>query len=432
MSKSQGPTAKTTADGDSNASAEKGTNNTAKTTPSSNKVSKSQTKVRDENRDDWENGSRKEGAVDERDSSSQNNSDRAEPTSSKRSQTKPSPSRKNKGASGASPHPSPHPSPPQRPFMPEGYPSYHQPPPGRGPYGGPHGMHGGPGPGPGGPGPRGPPPSSAPFPPPPPHYYGGGPPDHYRGPPPPPHYHHQMPPMPHPGQPGHYGGPGGHYCPPPNMAGRPGPPPPSYPPYGAPYPPGPPPPMGYHGGPPPNFHHQGNPPSHMPSLASDSNSISSSKSRGSDRRSTKSSSSSGTRKKRTIDGIHHQKEKNLPSAYSFRRSNSTASTSSTVTAGNNTGIEAHQMSNDSPRKRDQAPSRASSHLPPLPQQSSNIFDEERYHRRNYSGASTASSLSVGGFSLSSYDGPRGETNISLFSWFQIVGAHVVFLLCHSS
>jgi hypothetical protein len=351
------------------------------------KLSRSQTGTNDEHRDEWDTTSRRD-SIDDRDDQSKR-------------QTKPSPSRRSKSSNGPShpsPHASPHPS-PQRHYMGDPYHSYYQPPPGRGPYHGHPGMHGGP---------RGPPPSSAPFPPPP-HYYGGHP-DHFRGPPPP-HYH-GMPPIPHPGQSGHYNG---HYCPPPNMVGRPGPPPHNYPPpYGAPYPP----PMGYHGGPPPpppSFHHQGNPPPHMINHGSDSNSISSSKSKSSDRRSIKSQSSNGTRKKRTIDGVHEgsTQDKNMPSAYAFRRSSSSASsTNSTVTAGNNTSIETHTLCEESPHKRERVSSRASSHLPPLSHAGSNIFDEERIqervHRRSHSGASTASSLSVGGFSLASYEATRGK------------------------
>jgi hypothetical protein len=347
-------------------------------------------KVKEETRDEADKNSRKNDA-NERDGSSV---DRTDHKSSKRSQPKPSPSRKSNSSSGS--HTSPRPS-PQRHYMHDGYTSYHQMPLGRGPYHPPHGMHSGP---------RGPAPASSSFPPPGPHYYGTGPHDHFRGHPHP-HYH-QMPPIPHPSQSGPYGGPNGHYCPPPNMSGRPGPPPPGYhPPYGAPYPP----PMGYHSAPPPNFGHQSNPPHSMPSAASDSTSISSSKSKGStDRRSSKSQTSSNeSRKKRTIDGVHQSsnKDKGRPVAYTFRRSNSNASTSSTVTAGNNTASETHPVCEASPHKRERAPSRSSNHLPPLSHSSSNIFEEgERFHRRNFSGTSTASSLSVGGFSLSSYDASR--------------------------
>jgi hypothetical protein len=138
---------------------------------------------------------------------------------------------------------------------------------------------------------------------------------------------------------------------------------------------------------------------------------SSSNSKGShDRQSIKSQSSNGTRKKRSIDGVHDSanKEENLPSAYAFQRSNSKTSTNSTVTPGNNTSLETHHLSDESRHKRERAPSRRSStnQLPPLSHPSSNIFDEDRFHRRSNSGTTTASSLSVIGFSLSLFERPK--------------------------
>lgn len=363
-------------------------------------ISKSLSSIKAESRDEDDSSSRKND-TNERDGASSDHQ------TSKRSQTKTSSSRKNTTSSTTSPRPSP-----QRHYSgmhDGGYPSYHQMPMGRGPYHPPHAMHSGP---------RGPAPAPSSFPPPGAHYYGAGPHDHFRGHPPPPHYH-GMPPIPHPGQPGHYGGQPGHYAPPPNMSGRPGPPPPGYhpAPYGAPYPP---PHMGYHGAPPPTFSHQGN---HPNTMTSDSTSISSSKSKGgSDRRSTKVKASSGdSRKKRTIDGIHQSSNKDkVPLAYTFRRTNSNASTSSTVTANNAT--DTHPLCEESPHKRERTSSRSSSHLPPLSHSSSNIFEEgEKFHRRHLSGASSSSSLSVGGFSLSSYDAHRRKLT-QLFScvsrvWF---------------
>ncbi|KAG7360071.1 hypothetical protein IV203_035170 [Nitzschia inconspicua] len=258
------------------------------------------------------------------------------------------------------------------------YPPYSQMPPGRGGHYPPHGMH------------RCPPPPhghGGPYSHPPPVYYSGG--SDYRGHPPPSHYHQMHPPLSHPGQSNHYGGPNGPY-----MPGRPGPHShhgyhPSG--YGAPYP-GP--LVGYHGGPSSHYPTNGN---------SDSNSISSSRSK----RSNKSqSSSNGSRKKRTIEGVEGKTDKsNLPLAYSFRRTNSSSSNSTLTTAKNTTD---HSSMLDSPHKQpDRASSRNSSYLAAL-EQSSNIFESERGHRRNNSGTSTASSLSVGGFSLSSYDGPKAD------------------------
>jgi Zn-finger nucleic acid-binding protein len=121
-----------------------------------------------------------------------------------------------------------------------------------------------------------------------------------------------------------------------------------------------------------------------------------------------SKTSKNSKKKRTIDGVHHDSH-HMPPAYSFRRTDSNSSSTSTMTAGNNTSVDTH-MTEDSPHKRGSA-----SELPAL-SLAGMSFDEHdshhrqplrRYHHRDFSAdASTASSLSVGGFSLSSYDGPR--------------------------
>lgn len=132
------------------------------------------------------------------------------------------------------------------------------------------------------------------------------------------------------------------------------------------------------------------------SVTSDSASITSTKSRGS-----KSGKSTNSRKKRTIDGVH---EDGHVSAFSFRRTHSSASTSSTVTAGNNTSGETPNLTSDNSLKGGE--------LPPLLSRGEIENDQQigqvRRHRRNHSGASTASSLSVGGFSLSSYEGRPGN------------------------
>lgn len=330
--------------------------------------------MNDESRDDNDSSIRKV-KTEERESSMAERKEQP----AKRSQARPSPSRKNKHSlQSYNSHPSP-----QRPYMHESYPpTYH--PANRAPYPPPHAMHG----------PRGPPPASGPYAPPPPYY---APHDHYRGPPPP---YHQMPHIPHPSQYGHTG----HYGHPPNMHGRPGPPPGYHPPpYGAApsYSGGPHPAMGYHGAPPPhlqNFAPHLNQ-SHSMST-SDNNSISSSKSKGSHiSRSTK--SSHGGSKKRTIEGMHDSKDKSH--AYSFRRTNSNESSSSTITAGNNAS-DVHPLKRDSPRKRDRSNQHSS-----YSSSNNNIFDEERFrHRRHPSGTSTASSLS-GAFSLHSYDAHRPDS-----------------------
>eukprot|EP00535_Pseudo-nitzschia_heimii_P003002 CAMPEP_0197194148 /NCGR_PEP_ID=MMETSP1423-20130617/28701_1 /TAXON_ID=476441 /ORGANISM="Pseudo-nitzschia heimii, Strain UNC1101" /LENGTH=1009 /DNA_ID=CAMNT_0042647521 /DNA_START=111 /DNA_END=3140 /DNA_ORIENTATION=+ len=281
----------------------------------------------------------------------------------------------------------------QRPYMHEGFhPTYSQPSAGRGVHYPNHrGMHGGS---------RGPPPG--PYPHPHAHHYysgnPGAPHDHFRGPHHP-HHYHQMPPLPHPGQPGHYGGRNGLYAHPPNMSGRPGPPPGYHPNgYGGPYP-GPLPHMGYHGAPPPPSYHGSQ-------QASDSNSISSSRSK----RSNKSHSSNGSRKKRTIEGFHDRtKDKSVPLSYSFRRTNSSSSNSTTTASKT-----MDQSIAESPNKRERSSSRASNYLPPM-SRSANIFEESDRPplQRSHSGNSTASSLSGGGFSLSSYEGSKAVDDVPM-------------------
>jgi hypothetical protein len=120
--------------------------------------------------------------------------------------------------------------------------------------------------------------------------------------------------------------------------------------------------------------------------------------------------SKNSKKKRTIDGVHETGMALPHIAYTFRRTESTSSSTSTVTAGNNTSSET-QRTDDSPHKRDR-----SNDLPAL-NMDGMVFDDHetvpsrqrpRYHHRDFSAdASTASSLSVGGLSMSSYDGARG-------------------------
>lgn len=227
-------------------------------------------------------------------------------------------------------------------------------------------------------------------------YSGAGPPhESYRGAPLHPQYN--MPPLPHhhPGQQSYGAPPSAPFHPSqhPNFGAGPygHPPPHMYP---------------YHAGPIQHHHQHYQPRVPIPSSSEDTASIGSTKSKGS--KSGKSTSSS-SRKKRTIDGVDPRLNIGAPpqgmtSAFTFRRTHSSASTSSTVTAGNNTSTETPHLSDDSPHK-------ARNHLPPLssrPDYQVSMNDDSQkqgYHRRNFSGASTTSSLSVGGLSLSSYETP---------------------------
>ena len=144
---------------------------------------------------------------------------------------------------------------------------------------------------------------------------------------------------------------------------------------------------------------------------SDSASISSSRSK----------SSKSSNKKRTIDGLGIHGSSLPANAYSFRRTDSNSSSTSTVTAGNNTSLETSV--GESPHKRER-------HDPEVDSVNHNMggltYDDNRqgqkprnghkYHRRDYSAASTASSLSVGGFSLASYE-PKGKTIVVLSNLF---------------
>lgn len=151
----------------------------------------------------------------------------------------------------------------------------------------------------------------------------------------------------------------------------------------------------YHGPPygmPPTYPHQ---PSSMPpsypsmTASSDSASITS-------------KSSMNSKKKRTIDGVHGS----FPPTYTFRRTDSNSSSASTLTTGNNTSMETAQT-DGSQQGRDSSDSVSVLNLENM------AFEDRSYnhdtsnhsfHRRQNSGASTASSLSVCGFSLASYEG----------------------------
>jgi hypothetical protein len=170
-------------------------------------------------------------------------------------------------------------------------------------------------------------------------------------------------------------------------------------------------------------HHGINP--NYPINANNSGSSSSMHVPQSDSNSISSKSSMNSKKKRTIDGLqqhhhHHQNpHNNKPSSYSFRRSDSNSSATSTATAGNNTSTET-QQTNDSlhhssqqqhQHSKQQHTSGCESGLSSLRVSNNNPrsttirpgVTKPHFHRRDYSGASTASSLSVGGFSLSSYE-----------------------------
>jgi hypothetical protein len=223
--------------------------------------------------------------------------------------------------------------------------------------------------------------------------YGGPPAYNYHGGnfgPPHPHYHnhpgHMMQPynaapnVPYPGPPGPIKG--GYH---PSMPyGGPGPYgiPPQYPPHG----------MN------PNYHNA------SMNLQSDSNSISS-------------KSSMNSKKKRTIEGVHNPINK-MSASYNFRRTDSNSSTTSTVTAGNNASTGTH-ITDDSLQilckasPEDEGNKLASGGLYANEHhrvKSHHGEPKHRYHRRDYSAASTASSLSAGGYSLSSYERGMFEKN----------------------
>lgn len=120
-----------------------------------------------------------------------------------------------------------------------------------------------------------------------------------------------------------------------------------------------------------------------------------------------SKSSMNSKKKRTIDGMHNNK---MPVPYPFGRTESTTSSTSTVTVGN---TESHQ--NDGSNN---SMNRSSSHDEGIGSlnmesmmfgntQGRSKMMQPSFHRRDFSAASTASTLSVGGFSLASYERGNG-------------------------
>jgi hypothetical protein len=118
--------------------------------------------------------------------------------------------------------------------------------------------------------------------------------------------------------------------------------------------------------------------------------------------------SMNARKKRTIDGLHSANMNSINNntnmnynPYAFRRTDSSSTATSTV-AGNNTSTEATEDSIPTTGTNNNN-NNSSRGQPPLAQQQQQQARPPTRHRRNYSGASTASSLSAGGFSISSYE-----------------------------
>lgn len=121
----------------------------------------------------------------------------------------------------------------------------------------------------------------------------------------------------------------------------------------------------------------------------------------SDSNSISSMNSHNSKKKRTIDGMHPVGNTSSMgfNPYPFRRAeDSNSSTTSTLTAGNNTSNENMDDDSKNPSKNASMVFRPKNGGRP----------ESRTHHRSNSGSSTASSLSVGGCSLSSYGEVRGK------------------------
>ena len=121
-------------------------------------------------------------------------------------------------------------------------------------------------------------------------------------------------------------------------------------------------------------------------------------------------------KKRTIDGVHDNggMVPMGPSGYAIRRTDSSSSATSTVTAGNNTSSDSHLIHDSPHSKRDR-----SHDLPPLNMGGIGLDDHDRHRRSRHhcrdmsADASTTSSLSVG-LSLASYEGHRGKAHRFIF------------------
>ena len=260
------------------------------------------------------------------------------------------------------------------------------------------------GPVPNGPGPRGSFPMGRGYGAPPPYGYPGG----HGNYPPPPHFHHphashhHHPHMMGPGGPYHHGGLGPYG----GMKGN-------FPPMG-PYSGGPPGPYGMPQYPPP--HHSSMNPNFGNNMHSNNMGPVSSND------SISSKSSMNSKKKRTIDGMQGGgMQGNMPihmqNSYLFRRTDSTTSTTSTVTCGNNTSTETRgDDSHRSNQNHSDDPALGSLNMDSM------MFGDHRpqghqskasLHRRELSGASTASTLSVGGFSLASYERGNGKYHMAI-------------------
>ena len=234
--------------------------------------------------------------------------------------------------------------------------------------------------------------------------YGGPPPYGYPGGqgnyPPPPHFHHPHAPHHHhqhmmgPGGPYHHGGPGPYG----GMKGN-------FPPMGP-----------YGGGPPGPYGMPQYPPPHHSSMNPNFGNMNcSSMGPSSSNDSISSKSSMNSKKKRTIDGMQGNMMMQMQNPFPFRRTDSTTSTTSTVTCGNNTSSETHgDDSHRTTQNNNDDTALGSLNMDGM------MFGDHRsqgqqpktsMHRRELSGASTASTLSVGGFSLASYERGNGEHHL---------------------
>lgn len=174
------------------------------------------------------------------------------------------------------------------------------------------------------------------------------------------------------------------------------------------------------------MHQQRYPFSAFMSSSEDTASLGSSKSKSS--KSGKSSSS--RKKKRTIDGVDQTMNANphpgnLSSAFAMRRVHSNASTSSTITTGHNTSTDTPNLTDSPQKQRNQLPPLSSRPDYNGPASMHEDYHKQGYHRRDFSGASTTSSLSVGGLSLSSYE-TRGMYSMVL-QQMNLILSHLIYL-----
>lgn len=111
-------------------------------------------------------------------------------------------------------------------------------------------------------------------------------------------------------------------------------------------------------------------------------------------------SSGSSRKKRTIDGMMEDSDKD---GFTVLRSNSNSSTCSNATPADNASDTINNLTCDSPMKRERI-----NRLPPC---DSSIDRPRNLHKRSnsYSSSASASSLSFGGLSMGSYDKSRSKS-----------------------